>query len=140
MALQGYSPKRHRKGHLPHIGENGSVYSTVTSAKTPSIVELENLRIEPSQEYIVETTPTPNSLTYHPAHHYSSKSTTYQPGPTPRWGGRKKTTVYVSLTFLKIGEIETIKEYFEADVFIQAKWREPLLDKTKVFQPLLSIF
>ena len=30
--------------------------------------------------------------------------------------------------FLKIGEIETQKEQFEADVFIQIRWREPRLD------------
>lgn len=135
MAVQpthgSYSPPRHRKGYLPQITENGSVYSTVTSAKTPSIVELENLRIAPSEEYVVETTPTPHSLTYHTVHAPPTKTKTYQPHPTPRWEGRKKTTVFVSVTFLKIGEIETIKEYFEADVYIQAKWREPLLDKTK---------
>ncbi|XP_045184248.2 acetylcholine-gated ion channel acc-4-like [Mercenaria mercenaria] len=128
MALLVYSPKRHRKG--PKVAEDSSVYSTVNSGKTPSIVGLENLRIEPSQEFIVETMPTPNSLTYHPVSTTPNKKT-YRPHPTPRWEGRKKTTVHVAVTFLKIGEVETIKEYFEADVYIQARWREPLLDKTK---------
>ncbi len=34
--------------------------------------------------------------------------------------------------FLKIGEIDTLKEQYEADVLIQSKWREPALDKDKV--------
>ncbi|GFS23764.1 gamma-aminobutyric acid receptor subunit gamma-2 [Elysia marginata] len=29
---------------------------------------------------------------------------------------------------MKIGEIDTVKEKFDADVFIQARWREPALD------------
>jgi len=29
---------------------------------------------------------------------------------------------------MKLGEIDTIKETFSADVFIQARWREPRLD------------
>jgi hypothetical protein len=33
------------------------------------------------------------------------------------------------VSFLKIGEIDTLKENFSADVYIQARWREPLLDK-----------
>lgn len=32
------------------------------------------------------------------------------------------------MVFLKIGEIDTLKELYYADVFIQAKWREPQLD------------
>ena len=38
----------------------------------------------------------------------------------------------VSVVFLKIGEIDTLKEQYEADVLIQSKWREPSLDKDKV--------
>ncbi len=37
-------------------------------------------------------------------------------------------TVTVRVVFLKIGEIETVKECFSAEAFIQAKWREPALD------------
>ncbi len=40
--------------------------------------------------------------------------------------------VEVSVVFLKIGEIDTLKEQYEADVLIQSKWQEPLLDKDKV--------
>ncbi|BHF65114.1 hypothetical protein SprV_0200812300 [Sparganum proliferum] len=36
--------------------------------------------------------------------------------------------VEVRVVFLKIGEIDTLKEYYQADVFLQAKWREPKLD------------
>ena len=36
--------------------------------------------------------------------------------------------VYVRVVFLKIGEIDTLKELFRAEVFVQARWREPALD------------
>jgi len=36
--------------------------------------------------------------------------------------------VYIRVVFLKIGEIDTMKENFMADAFIQARWREPALD------------
>ena len=35
----------------------------------------------------------------------------------------------VHVTFLKIGEIDTKKECFDADVLITAKWREAELDR-----------
>jgi hypothetical protein len=38
------------------------------------------------------------------------------------------TPVYIRVVFMKLGEIDTVKETFTADVFIQAKWREPRLD------------
>ncbi len=36
--------------------------------------------------------------------------------------------VELRVVFLKIGEIDTLKEQYSADTFIQAKWREPALD------------
>ena len=36
---------------------------------------------------------------------------------------------YIKVVFLKVGEIDTLKEFFVADVFIQIKWREPSLDR-----------
>ncbi len=36
--------------------------------------------------------------------------------------------VYIRVVFLKLGEIDTLKENFAADAFIQARWREPALD------------
>jgi len=36
--------------------------------------------------------------------------------------------VYIQVVFIKVGEIDTVKETFSADVFIQARWREPTLD------------
>lgn len=36
--------------------------------------------------------------------------------------------VFIRTVFLKVGEIDTIKETFSADVYIQARWREPLFD------------
>ncbi len=32
------------------------------------------------------------------------------------------------MVFLKIGEIDTLKEFYQADAFLQTKWREPRLD------------
>ena len=32
------------------------------------------------------------------------------------------------MTFLKVGEINTLKECFEADVLLRSKWRVPELD------------
>ena len=36
--------------------------------------------------------------------------------------------MYIRVVFLKLGEIDTLKENFAADAFIQARWREPALD------------
>uniref|UniRef100_A0A1I8JRN7 Spondin domain-containing protein n=1 Tax=Macrostomum lignano TaxID=282301 RepID=A0A1I8JRN7_9PLAT len=36
--------------------------------------------------------------------------------------------VEIRVVFLKIGEIDTLKELYHADAFIQAKWKEPLLE------------
>ncbi|OWF35286.1 gamma-aminobutyric acid receptor subunit rho-3-like [Mizuhopecten yessoensis] len=52
----------------------------------------------------------------------------------------KKKHVYVKVVFLKVGEIDTIKENFAADVFIQARWRESQLDNTTVSEKDLSQF
>jgi hypothetical protein len=41
-----------------------------------------------------------------------------------------KVFVELRVVFLKIGEIDTLKEQYSADTFIQAKWREPALDGT----------
>ncbi|CAD5125780.1 DgyrCDS13991 [Dimorphilus gyrociliatus] len=41
----------------------------------------------------------------------------------------RRIRVYMSVTFLKIGEIDTLKEQYEADVLIKSRWREPTLDK-----------
>jgi hypothetical protein len=37
-------------------------------------------------------------------------------------------TVFVRIVIMKLGEIDTVKETFAADIFIQARWREPKLD------------
>lgn len=39
--------------------------------------------------------------------------------------------VEICVVFLKIGEIDTLKEQYEADVMIKAIWREPALDRDK---------
>lgn len=41
---------------------------------------------------------------------------------------KEKVIVELRVVFLKIGEIDTLKEQYSADTFIQAKWREPHLD------------
>ncbi|ELU06091.1 hypothetical protein CAPTEDRAFT_202877 [Capitella teleta] len=43
-----------------------------------------------------------------------------------------KRKVVLHVTFLKVGEINTMKEAFDADILLRAKWREPELDKCKV--------
>jgi len=50
---------------------------------------------------------------------------------------RLQTTVYVQVVFMKLGEIDTIKETFSADVFIQARWREPRLDGRQMAKNLV---
>ncbi|THD23607.1 hypothetical protein D915_005714 [Fasciola hepatica] len=34
------------------------------------------------------------------------------------------------LIFVKIGQVDTVNERYQADIFLQARWREPLLDAT----------
>ena len=36
--------------------------------------------------------------------------------------------VSVTIVFVKIGEIDTVNEKYSAELFLQAKWREPELD------------
>lgn len=36
--------------------------------------------------------------------------------------------MFIKVHFLKIGEIDTVKEKYTADIFIQARWREKQLD------------
>ena len=39
---------------------------------------------------------------------------------------------FVRIVYLKIGEIDTVKENFAADIFLQMKWREPALDHVQM--------
>jgi len=41
---------------------------------------------------------------------------------------RENVKVFCRVLFLRMGEIQTIKERYNAEVFIQARWREPALD------------
>jgi hypothetical protein len=43
-------------------------------------------------------------------------------------GDQQPIQVFVRVTFLKIGEIDTVKECFTAEALIQSKWREQSLD------------
>ena len=36
--------------------------------------------------------------------------------------------VSVTIVFVKVGEIDTVNEKYSAELFLQAKWREPELD------------
>ena len=38
-----------------------------------------------------------------------------------------KVKVEIYLVFLKLGDIETLSEKFQADLLIEAKWKEPRL-------------
>ena len=42
--------------------------------------------------------------------------------------GLLQVKVVLKIVFLKLGEIDTLHDCFGADVYIQAKWREPALD------------
>ena len=44
-------------------------------------------------------------------------------------------TVYVYLVFLKIGEIDTIKERFQADAYIESYWNDSTVDYKAPFDP-----
>lgn len=52
-----------------------------------------------------------------------SRTDPQSPSPSPN-----KKTVFIQIVFIKLGEIETVKETFTADVLIQARWREPQFD------------
>ena len=36
--------------------------------------------------------------------------------------------MHVCVQFFKVGEIDTLKEQYTADVIVRARWREPTLD------------
>ncbi|VEL08245.1 unnamed protein product [Protopolystoma xenopodis] len=38
--------------------------------------------------------------------------------------------VELAVIFVKIGQVDTVNERYQADIFLQARWREPLLDAT----------
>ncbi|XP_076465747.1 cys-loop ligand-gated ion channel-like [Babylonia areolata] len=52
----------------------------------------------------------------------------FSPSPFVTRLGVKKPKVFIRVVFLKIGEIDTLKEQFRAEIFVQARWREPRLD------------
>ncbi|XP_052787031.1 uncharacterized protein LOC128222184 isoform X2 [Mya arenaria] len=39
--------------------------------------------------------------------------------------------VFVKVNFLKVTDIDTLKEVFHADIFVQTRWREPSLDSAQ---------
>jgi len=40
---------------------------------------------------------------------------------------QKRMSVYLRVVFLRIGEIDTVKEQFQAEILIEASWIEPSL-------------
>lgn len=46
--------------------------------------------------------------------------------------------VEIRIVFLKIGEIDTIKEQFQAEAFIEAKWKEPSVNIEASFFSLFN--
>ncbi|XP_041361591.1 gamma-aminobutyric acid receptor subunit rho-2-like isoform X1 [Gigantopelta aegis] len=62
-------------------------------------------------------------------HNVSAESTEEKARvPTHGEKGDTRRTVWLRIVFLKIEEIDTVKEQFRSDLFLQAKWREPRLD------------
>ncbi|CAH8452912.1 unnamed protein product [Heterobilharzia americana] len=61
-------------------------------------------------------------------HEYRRKSATMKCLEELTQNRTEKVAVEVRVVFLKIGEIDTLKEFYYADAFLQAKWREPRLD------------
>ncbi|KAM3174199.1 hypothetical protein ACTXT7_011029 [Hymenolepis weldensis] len=89
------------------------------------------------QPYQVDSAPICRDL----AHHRTNERMSKKP---------EKVTVEVRVVFLKIGEIDTLKEMYRADAFIQTKWPEPRLngktdeelakiDLSKCWNPLVYI-
>lgn len=78
----------------------------------------------------VPRTDSPSALARPPSsNNVRNMVTTAPPVGGPKGAVRgDKVTVYIRVVFLKIGEIDTLKENFAADAFIQARWREPQLD------------
>ncbi|KAK3590900.1 hypothetical protein CHS0354_020877 [Potamilus streckersoni] len=44
---------------------------------------------------------------------------------------KDKKTVLLKVVYLKVGEVDTVKEQFIADICLRARWREPALDGVK---------
>ncbi|XP_061171003.1 gamma-aminobutyric acid receptor subunit beta-3-like [Saccostrea echinata] len=50
----------------------------------------------------------------------------------------ERVTVELRLTFMKINDIDTVDQKFQAEIFIQAKWEDPSLkEDDKVFDPVI---
>ena len=43
-----------------------------------------------------------------------------------------KRTVWIHVTFKRVCEVNTLRECFDADIFMKAFWREPRLDNATV--------
>ena len=123
------SPRKLSKKKYRNLAEVSDYASDFTgnSTKTPSIVGLENLRVLPAENFHVPEF-SPRKLDNVPK---KKPVQVFKPGFSTS-EGRRHTQVLIKVVILKVGEIETIKEYFEADVFIQARWREPVLDNMEV--------
>lgn len=50
---------------------------------------------------------------------------------------QQKSFVEIKLTFMKINDIDTVTQLFEAEILVRAKWQEPLLtgSNTTIFDP-----
>lgn len=65
--------------------------------------------------------------------HMSGHDFLVNPSPKPIKKHRPKhfyesPRVHIRAVFMKIGEVDTVKEKFDADLFVQSRWREPALD------------
>ncbi len=61
-------------------------------------------------------------------------------GPLSTGTGDEIVKVDIRIVFLKLGEIDTVKEQFQAEVFIEAKWKEPNLRIEVNFFVIFSVF
>ncbi|CAH8439133.1 unnamed protein product [Dicrocoelium dendriticum] len=73
-----------------------------------------------------------------PKHDTARRTPFHRRADEPGQNRSEKVSVEVRVVFLKIGEIDTLKEYYYADAFIQAKWREPKLDGRTVDEPTVT--
>jgi len=59
-------------------------------------------------------------------------ATRRKPTPTVMPAYYEAPRVYIRTVFMKVGQIDTVKEEYEADIFIAARWREPELDRKQI--------
>lgn len=49
-------------------------------------------------------------------------------------------TVEIKLTFMKINDIDTVDQQFQSEIFIQAKWEEPLIKEDEKVSEIHTVY